>query len=155
MRKTAMLLLLVLVPAVIAQSLSIDIVDYRHPSRYMDKEDCYKGKQNGVEMYLTDTIIKVRVREGGAPIPNADVRIVYETVEGRKKETVEERFKTDEWGTVEIKLPYVEEGTEVRIDAVAQPKEGLGGLSGSMKIIVVPYNRGKPRELLSNFTKDP
>jgi hypothetical protein len=59
------------------------------------------------------------------------------------------------WGEAEIKLPFVEDATEVRIDAAAQPKEGLGGLSGSMKIIVVPYNLGKPRELLSDFTKNP
>jgi hypothetical protein len=84
MRKTAMLLLLVLVPAVMAQSLSIDIVDYRHSTRYMDKEDCYRGTQDGIEMYLTDTIITVRVTAGGSPIPNADVRITYE-IKNRSK----------------------------------------------------------------------
>jgi hypothetical protein len=155
MRKTAMLLLLVLVPAIMAQSLSIDIVDYRHSTRYMDKEDCYRGTQDGIEMYLTDTIITVRVTAGGSPIPNADVRITYEIKNRSKLERKEEYFKTDVWGEVEIKLPFVEDLTEVRIDAAAQPKEGLGGLSGSMKIIVVPYNLGKPRELLSDFTKNP
>ena len=155
MRKTAMLLLLVLVPAIMAQSLSIDIVDYRHSTRYMDKEDCYRGTQDGIEMYLTDTIITVRVTAGGSPIPNADVRITYEIKNRSKLERKEEYFKTDVWGEAEIKLPFVEDLTEVRIDAAAQPKEGLGGLSGSMKIIVVPYNLGKPRELLSDFTKNP
>lgn len=151
-----MLLLLALIPGIMAQSLTVEVADYRHSSKYIDKEDCYRGKQNNVEMYLTETIITVRVTAGGSPIPDADVRISYEINNRSRSERKEEYFRTDVWGEVEIKLPFVERNeTEVTIDAVAQPKEGFEGLNGSMKIIVVPYNFGKPRELLSNFTKNP
>ncbi|MDY6985625.1 MAG: hypothetical protein SVE93_04390 [Candidatus Thermoplasmatota archaeon] len=144
MKRIAILLLFMLVPCVIAEGLSIEIVDYRHSSRYVDKEDCYKGEENGIEMYLTGTIIKIRVT-AGAPIPDADVRITYE-LDGKK----EEYFKTDVWGEVEITLPSVErKPVEVRIDAVAQPEEGFGGISGSKRIIVVPYMFRNPGEFLS------
>ncbi len=146
MKKIAILLLLMLVPCVIAEGLSIEIVDYRHSSRYLDKEDCYKGEENGIEMYLAGTIIKIRVTEGTTRMPDADVRITYE-LDGKKKE---EYFKTDLWGEVEIELPFVERRpVEVQIDAVAQPEEGFGGVSGSIKIIVVPYRLGNPGEFLS------
>jgi hypothetical protein len=156
MRKTAILLLLALIPGVLAQSLTVEIVDYRHSSRYIDKEGCYKGEVNGIDAYLAETIITIRVKQNGAPIPNADVRIVYEIREGGKKERKEEYFKTDVWGEAEIELPFVErEPVEVIIEAVAQPEEGLGGISGSTKIIVVPYMwRGiSPREFLPWWTK--
>jgi uncharacterized protein YxeA len=149
MKKIAILLLFVLVPCVVAEGLSIKVVDYRHSNRYIDKEDCYKGEENGIEMYLAGTIIKIRVTEGTTRIPDADVRITYE-LDGKKKE---EYFKTDVWGEVEIELPFVERRpVEVQIDAVAQPNEGLGGISGSKRIIVVPYMFRSPGEFLSWWT---
>lgn len=152
MKKIAILLLLMLVPCVIADGLSIEIVDCRHPSRYIDKEDCYKGSQNGTDVYLTETIIKIRVT-AGSPIPNADVRITYE-LDGKKEK---EYFKTDVWGEVEIALPFVDrKPVEVQIDAVAHPQSdngGLGGaLSSSTKVIVVPYMLRSPGEFLSSWT---
>jgi len=151
MKKVILLAALILAPCVLAQSLDIRVVDYRHPNRYIDKEDCYKGSQNGTETYLTETIIKIRVT-AGSPIPDADVRISYE-LDG-KRET--EYFKTDVWGEVEIALPFVErKPIEVQIDAVAHPQSDdgeLGGaLSGSTKVIVVPYGRS-PGEFLSWWT---
>jgi len=155
MQRTAILLLtLALLPCVLAQSLDIKVVDYRHPSRYINKKDCYRGSQNGVDVYLTETIIKIRVTEGGAPIPDADVRIVYEARNRSRPERKEEYFKTDLWGEVEIKLPFVEEQTEVTIDAIARPTGGeelLGGISGSKKVIVVPYGFRNPREFLTGW----
>ncbi len=151
MKKIAILLLFMLVPCVIAEGLSIEIVDYRHSNRYIDKENCYRGSQNGTDMYLTETIIKIRVTEGTTRMPDADVRITYE-LEG-KRET--EYFKTDVWGEVEIELPFVDrKPVEVQIDAVAQPEEGFGGISGSKRIIVVPYNMFRsPGEFLSWWTR--
>lgn len=141
MRKTAVLIAtIVLVPCVLAQGLSIEITDYRHSTNYIDKEDCYKGSQNGIDAYLADTIIKIRVTQNGAPIPNADVRIAYEIENRSRTERKEEYFKTDVWGEAEIELPFVErEPVEVIIEAVAQPEEGFSGISGSTKVIVVPY----------------
>jgi hypothetical protein len=152
MQRTAILLLtLALLPCVMAQSLDIEVVDYRHSSRYIDKKDCYRGSQNGVDVYLTETILKIRVTEGGAPIPDADVRIVYEARNRSRLERKEEYFRTDVWGEAEIKLPLVEEQTEVTIDAVARPKEGVGGVSGSKKIVLVPYGFRNPREFLTGW----
>jgi hypothetical protein len=111
-------------------TLQIEIVKAEH--------ERVKDPQINNTTFLAETNLTIKVTEGNSPIPNAYVRLVYE-YEGKEEK---QYYKTNVWGEVTIKLPFLEfEEVEARIDAVVHPEDDSldGSMHGSINITIVPY----------------